>query len=93
VDADGAVGAYDTYSRRPTGPMTKIKHEKFVLDALRTLAIFDVAQKALCVVIGVIIIIEILRHVGIPVNHIFCAARIWTVEEEVRELRRPRRRL
>jgi len=70
--------------------MTKIKHEKFVLDALRTLAVFDMAQKALCVAIGIIIIIEILRHVGIPVDHIFCVACIWTVEKEVRELRRRR---
>ena len=87
MDADSAVDAYDTQNRRPTGPMTKIKHEKFVLGALRTLAIFGVAQKALCVAIG-IIMIEIPRHVEVPINHIFCVACIWTVEEEVRELRR-----
>jgi len=87
MDADGAVGAYNTYSRRSTGPMTKMEHERFVLDALRTLATFDVAQKAFCVAIG-IIMIEIPRHVEVPINHIFCVACIWTVEEEVRELRR-----
>jgi hypothetical protein len=49
--------------------MAKMEHEKLVLDTMRTFAIFNIVQRAFRIRI-ISNVIQRLRHLKIPVNHI-----------------------